>query len=83
MHASGTKPFYLNAMQSDGWDTFSSISLWRKMENETFFPRAFDYSDVDKIDIIVKLPLTKMIGETSWSMEYFSFDVVTSKYNVR
>ena len=56
----------------------------RKNEKRNFiFPRAPDYSVVDKIDITLNLPPPKKDGDTSPFMEYFSFDVHISKYNVR
>ena len=70
-------------MPCKGMDgTHSHLSLYEEKWNFIFL-RASDYSVVDKTDIIVKLPVPKMVGETSWCMEYFSFDVDTSKYNVR
>ena len=67
----------------DGTHSHPSLYEKKKEKWNFIFPRVSDYSVVDKTDIIVNLLPPKKIGETSRFMEYFSFDVHTSKYSVR
>ena len=70
-------------MLCKGMDGILSHSSFYEEKWNFTFPRASDYSFAYKTDIIVNLSSPKKVSEASQFMEYFSFDVHISKYNVR
>ena len=55
-----------------------------KNENKNFhLPLEKDFSDVEKNEIILKLPQSQIIGGNRLAQSYFSFSFDLSKYNIR